>query len=174
MTFHELLFQRRSTRKFLPDKIEPDKIEILKKTALLSPTGKGKNHWEFIFIQSVEMLHTLAASKQHGSKLIEGAALAVVVIGNPAQSDTWIEDCSIASILLQMQAEELSLGSCWVQIHKRPHNAEKSAEQFVKEQLNIPADKNVLSIIAIGYPKEKRTPIDESELLYHKIHLEKF
>jgi nitroreductase len=90
------------------------------------------------------------------------------------QSDTWIEDCSIASIILQLQAEELALGSCWVQIHKRPHNNEKTAEDFVKEQLNIPRSKNVLSLIAIGYPAKKRAPIDESELLYHKIHKGKY
>ena len=34
------------------------------------------------------------------------AALAVVVLGDPLASDVWIEDASVASIILQLQAEK--------------------------------------------------------------------
>lgn len=174
MSFYNLILKRKSIRKFENRPIEANKIEQLKKAILLSPTGKKKNHWDFIFIENNESLQKLANSKTHGSKLIGNARLAIAVIGDPQISDTWVEDCSIASIILQLQAEDLGLGSCWVQIHKREHNAEKSAEQFVKETLDIPNSKRVLSIVAMGYPTEKRAPIVESEPLYHKIHLEKF
>ncbi|MDA3929746.1 MAG: nitroreductase family protein [Prolixibacteraceae bacterium] len=174
MSFANLIKSRRSTRNFIDRPVEVEKIEALTKALLYSPTGKRKNHWDFLFIEDKVMLLTLSECKPHGANLIEGAALAIVVVGDSVQSDTWIEDCSIASIILQLQAEELALGSCWVQIHKRPHNNEKTAEDFVKEQLNIPRSKNVLSLIAIGYPAKKRAPIDESELLYHKIHKGKY
>lgn len=174
MSFHELLVQRRSVRKFQARKIEQDKIALLKEAVLRAPSGKRKNHWEFIFVQDQQMLKNLSACKLHGSKLIADATLAVIVIGDATQSDTWIEDCSIASILLQMQAEELELGSCWVQVHKRPHDEHTSAEAFVKELTNVPNEKNILSIVALGYPVEKRAPLDQSELLYHKIFSEKY
>lgn len=174
MSFSNILLNRKSTRKFNSNKVEPNKIELLKKAALLSPTGKRKNHWDFVFIENKETLAKLSTSKEHGSKLIENAALAIVIIGDLNESDTWIEDCSIASIILQLQAEELGLGSCWVQIHKREHSKELSAEDYIKELLQIPCNKNVLSIIAIGYPLEERAPNKNPELLYHKIHLEKF
>ena len=174
MTFHDLLIQRKSTRKFQDKTIEPEKINLLKEALLRSPTGKKKNHWDFILVQDKEMLQQLSNCKPHGAKLIAGAALAVIVIGDANQSDTWIEDCSIASILLQMQAEELELGSCWVQVHKRPHDEKSTAEDFVKNRTNIPPHKNVLSIIAIGYPLEKRAPDNAPELLHQAIHLEKF
>ena len=174
MTIHEILVNRHSTRKFKTEKIETEKIELLKQAVLLSPTGKSKNHWEFIFIENEATLKLLSQCRPYGSKLLEGAALAVVVIGSPEQSDTWIEDCSIASILLQMQAEELGLSSCWVQIDKRLNSESLSANEFVKEHLNIPASKNVLSIVALGYATEKKAPKNESELLYDRIHQEKF
>ena len=59
-------------------------------------------------------------------------------------------------------------------MNKRPHNSDLSAEEYVKRCLNIPAEKSVLSIIALGYAAKKRAPIDDSELLYNKIHLENF
>ncbi|HKK81006.1 MAG TPA: nitroreductase family protein, partial [Prolixibacteraceae bacterium] len=117
-----------------------------------------------------ETLKALSDSKMHGSKLIKNAALAVAVIGDSEISDTWVEDCSIASIILQLQGEDLGLGSCWVQINKRPHNESSMAEDFVKELLKIPEGKNVLSIIAFGYPDEKRPATIEEDLLWNKIH----
>jgi nitroreductase len=174
MSIAELLVSRRSIRKFLELPIEDEKIELLKKTVILSPSGNQKNHWDFIFIRDKSMLEKLSKSKTNGSKLISGSQLAVVIVGDPTISDTWIEDCSIASILLQLQAHDLGLGSCWVQINKRQYNNTTSSEQFVKRLLEIPESEGVLSIIAIGYPAEKKAPIRESELLYHKIHLEKF
>lgn len=170
MDFQELLLQRKSIRKYQNKSIEPEKVEQLKKAALLSPTGKRKNHWDFIFIENKDTLKRLSESKMHGSKLIENAALAIAVIGDSKVSDTWIEDCSIASIILQLQGEDMGLGSCWVQIHKRPHDENTMAEEYVKKSLEIPEDKSVLSIVAFGYPDEKRPANNENELLWNKIH----
>ncbi len=174
MTFYEILINRKSCRKFTTQPIEEEKIETLKKAALLSPTGKRKNHWDFIFVRDNDLLAQLSDCKPHGSKLIRNAQLAVVVLGSPEISDTWIEDCSIASIILQLQAEELGLGSCWVQVHKREHNENTSAEKHVKDLLQIPENKEILSVIALGYPHEKKEANKESELLFERIHFEKY
>lgn len=173
-SFYKLLLNRRSVRHFTEQAIETDKIETLKKALLLSPTGKSKNHWEFILIDNKTQLKSLSEAKQFGSKLLENAAIAFVITGDSSVSDTWIEDCSIASILVQMQAEELGLGSCWVQIHKRLHANGTKSEEYVRELLSVPEGKSILSIIAIGYPAKKRAPINESELQYDKIHYGKY
>jgi nitroreductase len=174
MTFHELISRRKSRRKFSEQTIESEKINLLINAALMSPTGKQKNHWDFVFIQDKNTLAQLANCKPHGSKLIAGAALAVVVIGDPAVSDTWIEDCSIASIYLQLQAEDLGLGSCWVQVDKREHSDSHMSDEYVRRILNIPESKRVLSIIAIGYPADEKKPFDKNELLTERIHMERF
>jgi len=174
MEFIELLQNRRSKRKFTTHKIEPDKVLLLQQAALMSPTGKSKNHWEFIFIEASETLQRLSECKPHGAKLIANAPLAVVVIGDPQQSDTWVEDCSIASIIIQLQDEALGLGSCWVQVHNRNHNETITAETFVKSLLNIDEGKAVLSIIAVGYSDEVRKPFNIKELQTEKIHKENY
>ena len=174
MDFIELLRKRRSIRKFTTQKVEKDKIDELIKAVLLSPAGKSKNHWDFIFVEATETLEKLSQCKPHGSKLIAGAPLAVVVVGDPQHSDTWVEDCSIASIILQLEAEALGLGSCWVQVRNREHNETVMSDAFVKDLLVIPFEKSVLSVIAIGYPDQTKEPVDISTLMMEKIHREKF
>lgn len=174
MSFYQTIINRKSTRNFTAQKLNDDLTTQLKKSALLAPTGKRKNHWDFIFIQQDETLKELARCKPHGAQLIEKAALAVVVIGDQQQSDTWIEDCSIASIFIQLQAQDMELGSCWVQIDKREHDNILSAGDFVKSLLEIPQHKSVLSIIAIGYPAKKIAPASEKALMTERIHSEKF
>ena len=92
-----------------------------------------------------------------------------MVCADSTKSDVWIEDCSIASILVQMTALSLGLGSCWIQIRNRQHDARESAEEYIQKLLGLPKHVKVQSIISIGYPDEKRTPLSADELEYHKV-----
>ena len=174
MPFIDLLLNRRSKRKFKSDNIEDEKIELLIASALLSPSGKKKNHWDFIVVRESESLEKLSLCKPHSASLIASAPLAIVVVGDPSVSDTWIEDCSIASIIVQLEAEDLGLGSCWVQVRNRVHENEQPSAEYIKSLLGIPSSKEVLSVIAIGYPDEQKKPNDLKNLMFEKIHHEKF
>lgn len=172
--FTDLLMKRRSIRKFIDKKIEPEKEEALIKAALLSPASRNFNPWEFVVVKDRVMLDKLASSKK-GAAFLEGAALAIVVIADTAKSDVWIEDCSIASALLLLAAEDLGLGACWAQIRKRKYSEEQSACAYVKELLKIEEDSyHVESIIGFGYADEERAPHDEGELQRDKVHYECF
>ncbi len=48
--FMDLITSRRSIRRFKTDKVETEKIELLKEAALRAPSSRGSNPWEFIFI----------------------------------------------------------------------------------------------------------------------------
>ena len=111
----ELLRNRRSIRKYTDKSIEPEKIELLKEAVLRSPSSRNFDPWEYIFVDERELLKQLALCKQHGAKFLEGAALGIVICADGQKSDVWIEDCSIASILVQMVAQSIDLGSCWIQ-----------------------------------------------------------
>jgi len=174
MELINLLQNRRSRRKFTEKRIESGKIDMLIKAALMSPTGKSRNHWDFIVVEDKLTLVELSKCKPHGASLIAGAPMAIVVIGNPSISDTWVEDCSIASIIIQLEAEDLGLGSCWVQVRNREHDENSTADMYIKKLLEIPEEKSVLSIIAIGYPIEIKNPFNMTEQLSAKIHRGKY
>jgi len=170
----EQLRKRRSIRKFTEQKIESEKTALLQESLLRSPTSRSFNPWEFIIVDDRELISILSNAKPHGLSFLETAPLAVVVCGDESKSDVWVEDCSIASILLQLTAQSLGLGSCWGQIRLRHHDDSKSAECFIQEQLNIPSHIRVESIIGIGYPAEEKSPVPDSQLLSKKIHYNRF
>lgn len=167
----KLLKQRRSIRKFKSKKIEDEKVESLKRALLLSPSSRDIRPLEFIFIDDRKILSDLSKSKPHGAAFLKDAALGVIILGDESKSDVWIEDASIASIILQLEAEDLGLGSCWIQIRNRKYDENKMAEDYIKEKLNIKQEYKVESIIAIGYKDEIKEPKNEESLDFSKIHI---
>lgn len=168
--FVRLLRRRRSVRRYRKQAIGPEALRLLQEALLRAPSSRGLNPWEFVFVTDRAALGKLARSKPHGSEFLAGAALGIVVCGNPRQADTWIEDCSIASMLAHLAAASLGLGSCWVQIRMRPHDASASADAYVRRLLGIPRPLQVLSIIAVGVPAERPRPVPAKKLPWGKIH----
>lgn len=173
-SFAELIKNRRSTRKFTPEPLSPEEVEIIMKAALMAPSSKRKNPWQFILVDDKDMLKRLASCKEHGSSFLEDCALAVVITADGMLSDVWIEDASVAAIYIQLQAEDLGLGSCWVQIRNRTTPDETDADECVRRLLDIPYQLQVLCIVGIGRKGQERKPFDEANLQWEKVHLGKF
>ena len=173
-SFSDLITNRRSIRRFTDELLKPEQVEAILKAGLKSPSSKSSNPWEFIAVEDKADLLELSQCKKMGSKLIAGCALAVVVVADSATSDVWIEDASVASILMQFQAEDLGLGSCWVQIRERLTAENTYAENYVRGALGIPSHLQVLSIVAFGYKDQDRSPFDEEKLQWEKVHIGKY
>jgi nitroreductase len=173
-TMIDILRTRRSIRKYEKRTIDKESRQILTEALLRCPSSRGINPWIFIFVEDPDLLRLLAQSKEHGSDFLKDAALGIVVCGDETKSDVWVEDCSIASIVVQLAAQSLGLGSCWIQIRKRPHSKDKTAEEYIQELLGIPQHLKVESIISIGYPAESKKPLPQEKLEFEKIRYNKF
>ena len=158
-----ILYHRHSTRKFLDRKVEEEKIKDLLTAALLGPSSKGNRPWEFIVVDDPPFLELLSKSKV-GASFLRDSPLAIIIAGDPTKSDVWVEDCSIASILLQLEAEALGLGSCWVQIRNRKYTEQITANEYVHQHFNIPVRLEVLSVVGIGYKAVEKPPYSEYDL----------
>ena len=169
--FIELLKKRRSCRRFTGEPVSQESVANIMRAALMSPSGHRINPWEFILVEDREVLKALSVSKAAGAQLIEGAAMAVVVVADTTKTDVWIEDCSIATILMQLAAEEEGLGSCWVQIRLRKDAEGNSADGNVKSLLALPEHYAVLSVVAIGHKERESRPFDEEKMQWEKIHI---
>jgi nitroreductase len=172
--FSELIKQRRSMRKFTSEELSQEEVVALMKAALMSPSSKRSNSWQFILVDDEETLRQLSQCKESGAAFVAEAPLAIVVMGDPLVSDVWIEDASIASLMIQLQAEDLGLGSCWVQIRERYAADGTSANDRVHEILDIPLQLQVLSIIAVGHKGMERKPFNEEHLLWEKISINRY
>lgn len=172
--FKDLAQLRRSHRKFTAEEIDAENVKLILRAALMAPTSKGQRAWQFVVVDDKTDLEKLSDAKEMGGQLIKGAALAVVVLGDPMQNDCWVEDGSIAAISMQYQAEELGLGSCWVQMRGRGLSDGTSADTVIRGILDIPENLNVLCVIAIGHKVEERKPQNEEKLKWENVHVGKF
>ena len=168
--FLSIIQKRRSIRKYLEKPVEAEKIDALVEAALRSPSSRGFNPWEFVVVTDKTLLEKLSKAKPHGASFLKNASLGIVVCADPEKCDVWVEDASIASIFIHLAAESMGLGSCWIQIRKRMHDQTTTAQAYIRDLLDIPENLNVESIVAIGYPGEKKPPHLKKELQYRKVH----
>ena len=170
MDFKDLVQQRRSHRKFTDEEVSAEDVKTILRAGLMAPTSKGQRAWQFVVVDDKADLEKLSDAKDMGGQLIKGAALAIVVLGDPLQNDCWVEDGSIAAISMQYQAEDLGLGSCWVQMRGRGLADGTSADTV----LNIPENLSCLCVLAVGHKADERKPQNEDKLKWENVHLEKY
>ncbi|SDO72921.1 nitroreductase family protein [Desulforhopalus singaporensis] len=172
--FVDLLRKRRSIRQFEEKPVPGEQVDLIVEAMLRSPSSRDLCPWEFVVVENPETIKRLAEAKPHGAGFLKNAPLAVAVCARESKSDVWVEDCAIAALNIHLAAADLGLGSCWIQIRKREHDGQLSAEQFVKSQLSLDDDMRVLAIVAIGYPKEEKPGRDYSTLLFDHVSYEKY
>ena len=172
--FSDLIKNRRSMRKFTEEELTQDQVVALLKAALMSPSSKRTNCWQFVVVDDKETLRKLSNCKAMASSFLAEAALGIVVLADPMASDVWIEDAAIASMMIQLQAEDLGLGSCWIQVRERFTSDGLPSGEYVHEVLDIPLQLQVLSIIAVGHKGMQRKPFNEEHLQWEKVHINKY
>lgn len=170
----DLLFQRRSIRMYKRVPIERESVERLEKAALLAPSSKGLNSSRVVAVTDADTLGLLSMTKAHGAHFLAGAPMGFVIMADRSVSDVWVEDASVMATCVQLEAEKLGLGSCWIQIRNRSNAAGLSSEDQVRGILGIPERFGVVCILAIGYPAETKPPRTEDELDMSRIRCERY
>lgn len=171
---HDLLVSRRSIRRFKDEPIPADDVKLIFEAGLMAPTSKSGRPWQFIAVEDKDMLRRLSECKPSYANAIASSALSVVVAVDTTKSDAWIEDASVAATFMQLQAQDLGLASCWVQVRGRFAPNGLPSEEYVQEALGIPEECTPVCIIAIGYPEEQRKPQDLEKLKWEQVHVGKY
>jgi nitroreductase len=169
-----LLKSRRSIRKFKAHKIEKEKIKRILQCALIAPSGRGLKPWEFVVVDDKKLIEKLSEAKPTGAQFSKGAPLVIVVMAEKEKSVTWIEDLAIASTIMQLEAERLGVGSCWVQLRNRMYDEKISSDQYVRELLDISEKYEVAHFIAFGYADEEKPDYTNEDMDFDKVSYNKF
>lgn len=173
--FLGLLLRRRSVRQYTDERVPRERLERIVQAGLLSPTGRNKRDWEFVIVEGRDTLSRLARARSGGAaKMLSGAAAAIVVFGDPSDTDVWCEDCSIAMSNMHLMADSLGLGSCWIQGRLRTAEDGRSTDEFVREVLGVPEGLSLEAMLSIGVPAKRpaaRT-LDDADM--SKVHWERF
>ena len=167
--FRTLCQHRRSIRTFTQQPVEREKIDYILQCALMSPSAKRLNPWEFVVVTDETVLRGLADCKTYGSQMFKTATAGIIIALDTSLTDTWQADGAIAAEHILLAAAEQGLGACWCHIYGRDES-----EAMVKRLTGIPENYAILCAIALGYKDEERKDYDLQKLLYNKIHNEKW
>ena len=174
MELLDIMQVRRSVRNYTDEPIPEEKLALILKAGLLSPSGRNIKPWEFILVRDKNMLRKLADCRPVGSGILAGANAAIVVLGDTTATDVWTEDCSIAMTQMHLMADCLGVGSCWVQGRLRPSPDGRTAEAVVKELLEVPEKYSLEAILCLGMPKKHPEAHTLEDLPMEKVHSEVF
>ena len=174
VNFKDLVCRRRSHRSFNASDISGDDVKTILRAALMSPTSKSRRSWQFVVVDDKLTIEKIADAKDNGSQFLKQSSLAVVVLGDTSTNDCWIEDCAIAAVSMQYQAEELGLGSCWAQMRGRGLSDGTLAEDVIRGILDIPENFGVLCVLGFGHKEKERKPQDEDALKGENVQIDKF
>jgi len=162
MEIMEAIAKRRSIRRFKSRDVEQWKLDSALDAAHWAPSSKNSQPWEFIIIKDRNTLEKIAAESAYG-KHIAQAPLAVAFVTDPSKSNRHEVDGALATQNFTLAAWALGLGTCWTGTMNR---------EKVKEILDIPAEKNLLTVLPLGYPAEEGWA--HRDELSSFIHLERY
>ncbi len=169
MNLKEIMFKRRSVRRFKAEEIPQEKLDAVIQAALLAPTSMNRNPCEFFVVKDKSVLKQLSEAKKAGAGLLAGCSAAVAVLADSGKADTWIEDSSIALTYMILAATDQGLGNCWVQYHLRFDAEGGDAERNVREIFSMPDRYRVVGVLGLGIPAETPAAKTEADLDYSKI-----
>lgn len=169
MDFQTLCQKRRSYRKYTSEKLTREQLDYILSCALMSPSAKRFNPWEFVVVEDRELLQQFHACKTYGSGMFETAQAAIVVALDASLTDTWQADGAIAAQNMMLAATDLGLGSCWCHVYER-----EDSEQLIRRLTGIPENLRILCVISLGHKGEERKDFDLEKLNRNKVHWGQF
>lgn len=174
MDLLEIMLNRRSVRTYTGEKISKENLDKILQAGLLSASGRNRKPWEFLVVQEKEKLEKLSHCRVGAAKMLENAGCAILVFANTEATDVWIEDCSIAMSNMHLMADNLGLGSCWIQGRLREAENGKSTEEYCRTLLNVPEEYALEAILSVGVPEKHPQAHSPEELEKEKIHYETY
>ncbi len=165
----ESILQRRSIRRFTKKPIAQDDLNTLLRAAMMAPTARNCQEWEFIVIRDKNTFTKIMHIHPY-AQMLSQADSAIIVCGNTQREHApgyWMADCGAATQNILLAATSLGIGSVWLGVYPNQERMDGLAKI-----LGLPEYVKPLNIIALGYPDEKKEEVDRFDPA--KIHLEKW
>lgn len=155
------ILERVSVRRFTAESVSDLQVSALLHAAMSAPSGVNRQPWEFVVVDSPELLKSLSEALPY-AKMTAQAPVAIVVCGNSERflqgddSTLWEQDLSAASENILLAAHAIGLGGVWTCLY--PHADRMDS---VRRILNIPGNLIPFNLIPIGHPLTDHAPMDK-------------
>lgn len=172
----ETIMARRSVRKYLPQPVNRDTMQLILDCGINAPNGQNKQSWAVRVVDNPEFINGLTeVYKKANPKVAEDPgfrnmfrnAPTVVFIANDTSYDFSQVDCGLLGENMVLSAWSMGIGSCCLGSPIRFMKTNPDAAEYLK-RLNIPEGYDLLYCIAFGYPDESPAakPRDTSKVMF--------
>lgn len=160
MDFSEVIEKRHSVRKYSDLPVDREVLDTIISMAQTAPSSKNTHSTVFMLVEDKDTLSAISEMRERGSSFVKDAAAAIVVMGDTAKTDIWIENAAISATFIQLAATAMDLGSCWVHVRDRQRfkndPSKGDAETYLRGLLGIKDEYRILCVIALGYEAEEK------------------
>ena len=172
----ENMMSRRSIRKYKPQAVNRDTMQIILNCGINAPNGQNKQSWEIRVVDNPEFINGITeVYKKQNPKAAEDPnfknmfrnASTVVFIANDKSYDLSQIDCGLLGENMILSAWSMGIGSCCLASPTRFMTDTPEAAEYLK-RLELPEGYRLLYCIAFGYPDEAPAakPRDAAKVKY--------
>lgn len=151
----ENIITRNSVRSFTNKKISRENLNLILKAAIYAPSGMNRQTWQFTVIQNRDKIQELAKAVQKSLNKDAGYNFydpdTIILLSNDKENTNGLADCSCAMENIFLMANELGIGSCW--INQLKTICDETAIRELLKSYDIPENHIVWGIAALGYAK---------------------
>ena len=156
------IMERRSIRKYKPQPVNRDTMQMILKCGINAPNGMNKQSWEVRVVDNPEFIDGITAIyKKYNPEAAADASFknmfrnapTVVFIAHDTSYDMSQIDCGLLGENMILSAWSMGVGSCCLGSPVRFMNTQPEATDYLKK-LDFPEGYQLLYCIAFGYPDE--------------------
>lgn len=174
MNTFENIITRRSTRKYLDKEVSQELLEKIIETGRYAPSGGNSQSNHFLVIQNKQIIdhlvkmverafsqmeitenmyrslqNSINLSKKGGYVFCYNAPV-LIIVANKKDYGNNQEDCALALENMMLEANELDLGSCYINQLKWLNENQKILSYL--QSLGMNEDERVYGSLIVGYP----------------------
>lgn len=138
----ETMWERRSIRKYRPDSIPEQDLQLILEAARRAPTGANRQKWRMIVVTDPETRRKTAKACE-GQVWMADAPVILCLVTLPGG---WQVDGTIVLDHAILAATSLGYGTCWIGAFDGP---------AVKDVLGIPDDHGIVCLTPVGLAAEQ-------------------
>ncbi|MGD2019327.1 MAG: nitroreductase family protein [Planctomycetota bacterium] len=156
--FWDVLYGRRSIRKFREDPVDPELVDQVMHAGIWAPSSCNYQMWDLVAVTDPEVNVRLAGLS---TQMANAPVNIVVSYGRDFSEEAWANVQSASALIQNMSlaAHALGLGTFWI--------TQTGGAEAVREAVGLPYDRMVIAVLALGHPKvtpkrgPKRRPLDQ-------------
>ena len=145
----DTILSRRSVRRFHPEALTPEAVDLLLRAAMSAPSAGNQQPWEFVVVRDRELLARVPAFHPYAA-MVPAAPLAILVCCDVERQTTegfWPQDCAAATENLLLAAHALGFAGVWLGVYPREERVDGCRRLF-----HLPPRVVPFALVVVGRP----------------------